>query len=273
VNEAASINYSAAGKAFDRVAGTYDEVFTYSAIGQAQRKQVWERLLEVFAPGERVLELNCGTGEDARFLAERGRRIVACDASAAMIEVAETRRKREEGGGEITFLRLANEELASLPLERPFDGAYSNFSGLNCVQDLGPIARALASLVRPGGHVVMCLWSRVCAWEVAWYLVRGEGKKAFRRLSGKSTARVGGVRIEIWYHAVRELQRAFAPSFPLERRRAVGLFVPPSYAERWARGHERTLRAFEGWDGVFAGLPILRDLGDHVLLEFTRCNP
>jgi len=273
VNEAASINYSAAGEAFDRVAGSYDELFTYSAIGQAQRTQVWERLLEAFAPGERVLELNCGTGEDARFLAERGRRIVACDASSAMIEMAKARRKRKEGAGEIIFLRLASEELASLPQEESFDGAYSNFSGLNCVHDLRPIAGALASLVRPGGHVVVCLWSRVCAWEVAWYLVRGEGKKAFRRLSGKSTARVGGVRIEIWYHTVHEVQRAFAPWFALERRRAVGLFVPPSYAEKWARGHKRMLRAFEGWDGVFTEWPVLRNVGDHVLLEFTRCNP
>jgi SAM-dependent methyltransferase len=273
VSEAASVNYSAAGKAFDGLAGSYDEAFTYSAIGLAQRKQVWERLLEAFAQGERILELNCGTGKDAKFLAQRGRRIVACDASAAMIEVAEVRRKREDGGGEITFLRLANEELASLLCEEPFDGAYSNFSGLNCAGDLRPIARVLALLVRPGGHVVLCMWSRVCAWEMAWYLVRGEGKKAFRRLRGKSTPRVGGVHIEVWYPTVGEVQRAFAPWFALERRKAVGLFVPPSYAEEWVRGHERRLKTFEQCDGIFSGWPILRDLGDHVLLEFTRCNP
>ncbi len=266
------MNYSAAGQAFDRVARAYDEAFTHTAIGQAQRKQVWKRMLEAFAPGERILELNCGTGEDAKFLAGRGRRIVACDASSGMIEVAKARRKREASGGEITFLRLANEELAGLPREKLFDGAYSTFSGLNCVRELGPIARNLASVVRPGGRVLLCLWSRACAWEMAWYLAQGEGKKAFRRLSGKATARLGGVRIEVWYPTVREVKRAFAPWFALERRRAIGLFVPPSYVEEWARGHERRLRTFEKWDGICAGWPILRDVGDHVLLEFTRCK-
>jgi len=78
-------NFSTAVEAFDRVAASYDDSFTRTVIGQAQRKQVWKRLLKAFAPGDRILELNCGTGEDARFLAIRGRRIVACDGSAEMI--------------------------------------------------------------------------------------------------------------------------------------------------------------------------------------------
>src|SRR5208282_4508814 len=160
MSEAGSMNFSTAANAFDRAAGSYDELFTRSTIGQAQRKQVWERLLRVFAPGERILELNCGTGEDARFLARQGISIVACDASAAMIQVAEVRTKREAAGADITYRRLANEDLGILPRQKQFDGAYSNFSGLNCAADLGPIARNLASLVRPGGHVLLCLWSR-----------------------------------------------------------------------------------------------------------------
>src|SRR5208282_6229160 len=101
MSEAGSMNFSTAANAFDRAAGSYDELFTRSTIGQAQRKQVWERLLRVFAPGERILELNCGTGEDARFLARQGRSIVACDASMEMIEVA---RRRNLGEGRIANL-------------------------------------------------------------------------------------------------------------------------------------------------------------------------
>ena len=272
MREATSVNFAASAKAFDRVAGSYDELFTRSAIGQAQRKQVWQRLLQAFAPSERIIELNCGTGEDARFLAQRGRSIVACDASAAMIEVAIARTKLETTGADITFRRLANEELGILPRQEQFDGAYSNFSGLNCAADLEPVARNLASLVRPGGRVLLCLWSRVCAWEIVWYLLHGQSNKAFRRFSGRATARVGELTITVSYPTVRDVQRVFAPWFALERRRAIGLFVPPTYAEEWARKHETTLRNLERLDGIFAKRPILRDVGDHVLLEFTRCS-
>lgn len=272
MSEATSASWSTSAAAFDRVAGSYDDLFTRTAIGQAQRKQVWRRLLRAFAPGERILELNCGTGEDARFLALRGRSIVACDASVRMIEVAVARTQRDAKGADITFRQVANEDLGVLAGQKTFDGAYSNFSGLNCMADLQPVARNLASLVRPGGHVLLCLWSRVCVGELIWYLMQGQAGKALRRFSGKATARVGESTITVSYPTVGDVQRIFAPSFQLERRCAIGLFVPPSYVESWARNHEATLGRLEKMDRVFARLPVFRAVGDHVLLEFTRCS-
>src|SRR5277367_2207624 len=73
---------------FDAVAQHYDEIFTISKIGQAQRSSVWKELEKTFRPGERVLELGCGTGADACFLAERGIKVFALDASPQMISVA-----------------------------------------------------------------------------------------------------------------------------------------------------------------------------------------
>jgi ubiquinone/menaquinone biosynthesis C-methylase UbiE len=272
VSPAANAPLSTPAAAFDRVAASYDEQFTRTVIGQAQRKQVWKRLLKAFGPGDRVLELNCGTGEDAAYLAACGRRILACDASAEMIKVANTRAKREAKGGDIAFQHLSNEDLRFLFRKRPFDGAYSNFSGLNCVSDLRPVARELASLVRPGGHLLICLWSRVCVGELVWYLLHGQTQKAFRRFSGKAKAQVGGVTISVSYPTAGEVQGAFAPWFELERRQAIGLFVPPSYVESWAKRHRETIEYLEKIDAAFEDVPVLRDLGDHVLLEFTRCS-
>jgi ubiquinone/menaquinone biosynthesis C-methylase UbiE len=272
VNSATNMSVSTPGEAFDRVAATYDDLFTRTVIGQAQRKQVWKRLLHAFAPGDRILELNCGTGADATFLAARGRRILACDASAEMLKVANTRAQREAKGADVVFRHLSNEDLRLLFRRQPFDGAYSNFSGLNCLSDLQPVARDLASLVRPDGHVLICLWSRVCVGELVWYLLHGQTQKAFRRFSGKAQAKVGGLTISVSYPTVGEVQRAFAPWFELEDRHAIGLFVPPSYVESWARKHSVMVGYLEKLDETFAEFPVLRDFGDHVLLEFTRCN-
>jgi ubiquinone/menaquinone biosynthesis C-methylase UbiE len=272
VSSAANTNCSTAAEAFDRVAATYDDSFTRTVIGQAQRKQVWKRLLQAYAPGDRLLELNCGTGEDARFLATQGRSIVACDGSAEMIKVAGGRAWKETGNAYLIFKRLANEDLRLLSRRQLFDGAYSNFSGLNCVSDLRTVARELASLVRPGGRVVICLWSRVCVAELIWYLFHGKVGKAVRRFSGQAKANVGGLNITVSYPTVKEVRRAFAPWFGLDRRQAIGLFVPPSYVESWARKHGALMSYLEKMDDVFAELPVLRDLGDHVLLEFVRGN-
>ncbi|WP_199899091.1 hypothetical protein, partial [Ideonella sp. B508-1] len=61
--------------AFDTVARDYDRDFTHSLVGMAQRRVVWDVLDDWQArrsgPGA-VLELNCGTGEDALHLARAG---------------------------------------------------------------------------------------------------------------------------------------------------------------------------------------------------------
>ena len=73
----------AAGAAFDRIAPDYDRRFTDSLIGRAQRDAVWKVLTRTFRRDDKILELNCGTGEDAIYLASNGISVVALDASRA----------------------------------------------------------------------------------------------------------------------------------------------------------------------------------------------
>jgi len=262
----------AAARAFDRVAHHYDELFTRTAIGRAQRRQVWTRLLAAFRPGQQILELNCGTGEDARFLAQRGISVTACDASPVMIDVARRRSHFTPDSAKLEFLRLATEDLELLAGRQLFDGAFSNFSGLNCLDDLAPVARDLATLVKPGGRVLLCLWSRTCLFEILWHALNGQLAKAFRRFSARPAASIGGMKISVTYPSASEVSRSFSPWFTFEERRAIGLFVPPSYVEPWMRHHEKLLARLEAFDQLCSHWPILRLAGDHMLLEFARCN-
>src|SRR5689334_14019983 len=81
---------------FDSMAADYDRAFSESAIGRHMRAAVWRRLDAAFRPGDRVLELNCGTGEDAIYLGRRGVRVLATDISAGMLDV--TRAKVARAG-------------------------------------------------------------------------------------------------------------------------------------------------------------------------------
>lgn len=272
MNTMNGVTFSAAGAAFDQLAGSYDQSFTHTAIGWAQRKQVWRKLAAVFLPGSRILELNCGTGEDARFLARRGRSVVACDASSQMIAVARRRGPGEREFANLEFLHIANEELDTVPGEGQFDGAFSNFSGLNCVADLRGVAENLARLVRPGGRVLLCIWGRVCVTEMLWYLLHGEKQKAFRRFAREANARVGGMNIRVYYHSVHDVRGSFSPWFQLQSRTAIGVFVPPSFVEGAIGKHEKVLAGLGWLDRLCGDWPVLRDAGDHMLLELARVN-
>ena len=261
---------TSASGAFDRIAESYDDIFTHTLIGRLQRQVVWDVLASTFVKGQRVLEMNCGTGEDALFLGARGVLVTACDASAGMIEVAQRRKLQDESGGTVEFRVLANENLAELRGECLFDGALSNFSGLNCVEDIAQIADALGTLLRPAARLVICMSTRVCAWEMVWYLARGRARTAFRRTPGHTVASVEGSVVPVWYPTLRQIRKQFAPWFRVRSVRAVGLFVPPSYAEGWAQRHKRVVSTCGKIDRMVGRLPVLRALGDHMLLEFDR---
>ena len=255
---------------FDRMASTYDEVFTRSLIGRAQRDAVWRTLTKTFRAGDHILELNCGTGEDALFLARNSISVTACDASEQMIQIAANRLHREAPDAPISFHLLPTERIYRLQSAAIFDGAFSNFSGLNCVPDLKQTARDLADLLLPQSSLLLCVSTRFCVWETLWFLLQGRFRKAFRRFSGHTTAKSGEHTIDVYYHTVRKLKKLFAPYFVLRSCTGIGVTVPPSYVEGWIRTHPKLLSLMRRIDEHVSTFPGFRVLGDHVLIHFER---
>lgn len=261
-----------AGEAFDRIANEYDSIFTHTVVGRLQRRAVWRRAEQTFRRGDRVLELNCGTGEDALFLAHNGISVCACDASAGMIECSRARRLAESPSAQVEFRVLATEDLRTLPGDASFDGAFSNFAGLNCIQDLSQTASELARLLRPGAKLLLCFANRFCAWETAYYSLHGPFQKALRRFGGSAEARVGGCRIRVYYPRVKQVLRAFRPTFTLQSVTGIGVAVPPSYLEHWAERHQRLMHACDEMDRVLGRWPGIRAVGDHILIHLERAR-
>jgi ubiquinone/menaquinone biosynthesis C-methylase UbiE len=257
---------------FDAVAARYDETFTSSIIGRAQRAAVWKELRKAFHPGDRVLEIGCGTGVDACYLAERGVEVLACDPSSQMIEVA-ARRARQSGVQALVHTRsLRAEDISTLSAPKSFDGAFSNFGALNCVTDLRSVAEGLAKLIKPGGTALLCWMGSCCLWEMLFYLGQGDISKAFRRFhrDGVNARIAENASLRIQYPSVRTLARSFGADFCLKSVRGIGVAVPPSYLESWARRNHRAMKLCERFDSWFGDWPGLRLSGDHVLVKLER---
>jgi SAM-dependent methyltransferase len=257
---------------FDAVADEYDTRFTNSFIGRAQRKPVWLEMDRLFRPGQRILDINCGTGVDALHLAGRGIRVVACDASSEMVAVARRRLEASPHRDHVDLRILAIEHIRGLEKEGPYDGVLSNFAGLNCVADLRCAARDLARLVKPGGRAILCLFGRFCLAEMIWYGVQGDGKKAFRRLRGKGVVAnlAPGHSVFVRYPSVNSLRRDFAPHFRLVSWKGTGIAVPPSYLESWAARFPRLFEFAAKIDPLFGRCPGIRTLADHAVVVFER---
>jgi SAM-dependent methyltransferase len=257
--------------AFDAMADAYDSRFTATVIGTMLRRAVWARCAARFAPGSRVLEMNCGTGEDALWLAHRGVQVFATDVSAAMLQVAAKKLAASTVCARLRvaparFARLAWEELETLD-EGRFDGALSDFGGLNCVGDLRGAARALAAKLRPGAVAILCIMGPIVPWEWGWFLAHGNPTSAFRRLRRNPPTWSG---IALRYPSIAATRRAFAPEFQMLRASALGALLPPPYTEKWIGRHPRLLGALDRVERRLETVWPLPQLADHYLMELER---
>ena len=252
---------------FDGMAANYDRSFTASAIGRRMRAAVWRRMDLAFRPGDCVLELNCGTGEDAVRLASRGVRVLATDASPRMLAITRAKVARAGLAELVEVTRVPIDELANHNPLGPFDGVLSNFGGLNCAGSLPDLARSLSARTRPGGRALLCVMGPAVPWEWSWFLAHGEPRKATRRLRRGGAAWRG---LTIRYPSIGEVRRAFAPHFAKRRVAAIGALVPPTFAEPWAARHPRLLAALDRIERRSETVWPLPWLADHYLIELER---
>jgi ubiquinone/menaquinone biosynthesis C-methylase UbiE len=249
--------------AFDAIAPVFDQRFGDWRSVAAQRRAAREALRLEFPKSGHILELGGGTGEDAAYLAEAGYEVFLTDPSPTMVALAKA--KLSPLGAQVEIATGEEfEDFSARHLSaggRLFDGAFSNFAPLNCVVDLGPVARGLARL--------LVVFGTFCPGEMLTEVLRKRPDQAIRRWKrGPIPARLAKREFPIVYHRRAALMRTFAPWFVLEKRLGIGVAVPPSAAEPWISNQPRLLRAMEALDRVLSRP--LAFLGDHVLYQFRR---
>ena len=116
---------------------------------QGKHSYVWQLggpLVEMLAPrpGERILDLGCGTGQLTAEIARSGAQVVGLDNSPAMLDQA----RRNYPG-----LNFVSADAAGFHFERPFDAVFSN-AALHWVKDGEGAVQSIARALRPGGRFV-----------------------------------------------------------------------------------------------------------------------
>ena len=279
--------------AFDQVAASYDSNFTTTLLGQMLRKRVWDSFEEQFQDGFNVLDLACGTGEDALWLAQQGIHVTALDGSSEMVQLATDKANQHQHSGDIVVRQFSLEEMMDKPrtvLDRMtaqrsqsqlsgspngdslrlvlFDGASSNFGGLNVIDSWSELANALATVMRPGGKVVLVPMGPFCPWEILWNLLHAKPRRAFRRFSRKTYAAVGNSDIPIWYPSPGQLKKDFQPWFKPLSTASLGFLLPPTnlshLVERWPRFFSFLQKLERMIGGISFGW------GDHFILIMER---
>jgi demethylmenaquinone methyltransferase/2-methoxy-6-polyprenyl-1,4-benzoquinol methylase len=138
---------------FDGVARRYDVTNTVLSVGQDRRWRKRTRQCLELQPGQRVLDLAAGTGVSTAELRRSGAYAVACDFSLGMLRAGRSSRTRAA----VPF--VAGDALHLPFADGCFDAVTISF-GLRNVSDVAQALREMARVVRPGGRLVVCEFSR-----------------------------------------------------------------------------------------------------------------
>lgn len=255
---------------FDHLAAAYDDTFTRTATGRLQRALVWNWLENNVYPGSTILELNCGTGEDAVWLARRGCRVLATDIAPEMVARA-AEKARKVGVEHLIQTRVLDmRELQEVSGE--FDLILSNFGGMNCLSpvEIQKLNAHLPRLLRPGGLFVAVVMGRFCGWESFYFMLKGRPREAFRRLGGGPVnARLDGrTEAPTWYYSPVQFRRFF-PVLGLKTIQPVGFWLPPSYLDKWFGRRPLFLRALTFLEKQCRGRIWARG-ADHYMIVLSR---
>jgi len=252
--------------AFDELAEHYDASFTHTPVGAFLRQLVWARVEAFLGSSAQVLELGCGTGEDAVHLAQLGAEVIATDPSPAMIHIAQRKVQQHGWGARVQLHCMPAECVRASFAGRQFDAVFSNFGALNCIEHLPALVEDTRALLKPGARLLWVLLGRHVPWEWSWYLLHAQPRRAYRRLSGSTQWRGMCVR----YPTPGELVRLLRPAFRIDAVRPLGAVLPPSYAAHWLERWPRLRPMLQRLEQRAQGSRLLARLADHYLIEATH---
>jgi len=267
------INELKAAEAFTKQAVIFDQLYAGDSIIEYKRQRVRDHILKNATPGCYMLELNCGTGEDALYFAKRGYNIHATDISPGMLDVFRKKLDNAEHVGKISIEECSFTDLDHLNNRKQFDYIYSNFGGLNCTGELGNVLQSLNRLVKPGGIITLVIVSKFCLWETL-LIFKGRFKTAFRRFFSRNgrKAHIEGVYFKCWYYSPSFVKKNLAPNFESIGTEALCAIVPPSYFENFAFRHPRLYEILKKQENKLKNKWPWKYMGDYFIASYRKIN-
>lgn len=264
-------NEQQAATAFSKQSVVFDTIYGEDGIIQYKRQRVRAHFAKHVPYGSSILELNCGTGEDAVFFASEGYRVHATDAATGMLNVLQQKVQHYNLQNRISHELCSYTQLDQLAQKGPYNALFSNFGGLNCTGELDTVLRSFDGLLQPGGTATLVIISPFCLWEFL-LVFKGMFRTATRRFfsSGGRKARVENTFFKCWYYAPSYITRHLPAHFELVSLEGLCTIVPPSYIADFDKKHPRLFSFLKRKENQWKSKWPFRQMGDYYIITVRK---
>ena len=253
---------------FDKAATTYDQSFTNTLIGKLQRNLVYEVVSKHLYQIKNILEINCGTGEDAIWLAKKGIEVTATDISTEMIFIANSKKNLKN----LNFIHADINTISEQFSDKKFDLVFSNFGGLNClnIDELSNFLNSVSTILSEKGKLILVIMPKNTLWEKVYFILKGKFKTAFRRAKKVVFANVDGISVPTYYYNPKDIVNLSKTNFNYLDVKPVGFFIPPSFLEPFFKNKKGFLGLLETLESGIKNWSLLSKYADHYLIVLQK---
>ena len=257
-------------EAFNKIAPDFDESDKANPILLWMRSIVYEIYLQNIKPGSYVLELNAGTGIDAKYIASRGMKVFATDISDKMISILNVNAEQEINSGKIEAAVCPFSDIGSIP-KSGFDAVVSNFGGLNCISNFTKLSVDLNDKLKPGGKFIAVVMNDFCPWEIFYYCLKFDFKNAFRRFKKEGIdAALDDQKVKTFYFSPKEFAGDFSEHFEIQKIYAHALYTPSPYLLGIYKRIKPIVKIWMKIDEIVKGIYPFNRFGDHFIIILRK---
>ncbi len=259
--------YGEIDRVFSIAAPIYDERIGANFINRHIRDMEIRELLRILNGRRRLLEIGCGTSQEAsRILALTDASVTCLDVSKGMIDYSLNKMSR---------LGLSKRYRAHvLPAEKVgevgdvFDVVYSFNGALNSEPNLGNFFKGLLSVTVPGSALLISFRNRFCLGEWLYFRIKND-PVTYRSKRGEYVdVGVAQNSIRVRYLSAREIRKMLSPDFRITRVKGLGIVFPPYVTSR-VRSRLAKLVIIR-LERIFSLIPVISRTGDQIMVTAIR---
>jgi ubiquinone/menaquinone biosynthesis C-methylase UbiE len=257
---------------FSKISNQYESLEKTSSLINWMRKRVQNHLERQLKPNSKILEINCGSGIDAVYLAKKGHQIFATDIADGMINHVNDKIKIYNLQQNLSCKKLSYLDLNILNTKK-FDHIFSNFGGLNCSNknELNQVFNSFNNLLLPNGKITLVIMPKICIWE--FLRIFKFDRTAFRRLNKNGViANIEGEKVRTFYHSANQIKQMLSNNFTKFNIENISFIGPTGNKVNFPKKYPILFKILKNLDYLSNKIPFLQGYGDYYIISATKKN-